>query len=79
MLWFSPGHRFRWPPYREQTMRNTILLMVMALLYAYGSEQDYQDATLVQAYAPALQAAALCRAAPSHCAVAPDGPLAWNP
>jgi hypothetical protein len=59
-------------------MRNTVVLWLIAVAYAFASERDYQDAELVAAQATALSADRACLAALAHCDRVADGRLAEN-
>jgi hypothetical protein len=50
-------------------MRNTVLFLAMALMYALTSHLDYQDEKMLEAHASEIRADMDCRAMPTACAV----------
>jgi hypothetical protein len=59
-------------------MRNTVVLLLIVLAYAFASERDYQDAELVATAMVASRAERACWAAPAQCDRVADGLLAEN-
>jgi len=59
-------------------MRPTVVLLWLAVAYAFASERDYQDAELVATAMVASRAERGCWAAPAQCDRAADGRLAAN-
>lgn len=59
-------------------MRNTVVLLLIVLVYAFASERDYQDAELVATAMAASRAERGYWAALAQCDRAADGLLAAN-
>jgi hypothetical protein len=59
-------------------MRNTVVLLLIALAYAFASERDYRDAELVSTQMAAIRADRACLAPEAHCDRAVDWRLAQN-
>ena len=59
-------------------MRNTVVLLLIALAYAFASERDYQDAELVATQTAAIRADRACLALQAYCDRAVDWRLAQN-
>ena len=51
----------------EKDMRNTVLFLVMASLYALSSHMDYLDEEMLEAHASDIRAEMDCRAMPADC------------
>ncbi len=63
---------------RETDMHHTVLILLLALLYAVGSELDYRDAELLNAHASEWAMHEACLPASADCPLA-LGLLAFTP
>ena len=63
---------------RETAMHHTVLIFLLALLYAVGSELDYRDAELLNAHASEWAMHGTCLPDTADCPLA-LGPLAFTP
>jgi hypothetical protein len=63
---------------RENAMHHTVLILLLALLYAVGSELDYRDAELLHDHASEWALNGACTPATADCPLA-LGPLAFTP
>ena len=59
-------------------MRHTVVLLLIAVAYAFASERDYRDAELVATQMAASSVDRACWAAPAHCNRAAAWRLAAN-
>ena len=53
-------------------MRNTVLFVVMASLYALSSHMDYLDEEMLESHASDIRAEMDCRSLPVDCPIADD-------
>jgi hypothetical protein len=59
-------------------MRNTVVLLLLALAYAFASERDYRDAELVATQTRAIRMDRACWAPEAHSDRTVDWRLAQN-